>query len=359
MKVLQVINSLHTGGAEKLLLESIPLYVKQGIKMDILLLNGSETPFLTALKKQECCRIFSIGKGWVYNPFLILKIILYLKHYDVVHVHLFPALYFVALAKIMSFSKVKFVYTEHNTNNKRRRFYVFKLIDRIIYENYKKIITISNDVELSLKKHLKTRKSKFIRIQNGVNFQKFSKVNAYKCSDFFSIEDKILIQVSSFTHQKDQVTLIKSLTALPEQVKLLLVGEGELKERSEVLVQKLKLTTRVKFLGIRMDVPQLLKTADICILSSKWEGFGLVAVEGMSCGKPLIATNVPGLNQIVKGAGLLFPVGDEKVLAKHIMDLLHTKNYYNKVANACLERSKKYDIELMVNKHIALYNSLI
>jgi len=359
MKVLQVINSLHTGGAEKLLLETIPIYNKKGLTTDLLILNGAETPFLIALKKQASCSVFSLGKGSVYNPLLIFKIMPFLKKYDLIHVHLFPALYWVAIAKIVSFSKTKIIYTEHNTTNTRRSIAIFRLVDKLIYKKYSKIVTIAKEVDLNLKSHLSYKPSKFQLIKNGVAIKFFNEATPYLKTDFFDEEAKILIQVSSFTVQKDQFTLIKSLVQLPVNIKLLLVGEGELKDTCIKLVNELNIADRVQFLGIRTDVSRLLKTADIVILSSHHEGLSLSSIEGMASGKPFIASDAPGLTDVVKGAGLLFPVGDETALAKHIRMLLNDENFYNEVAKACLERSKKYNIAIMVEKHIALYKIVV
>lgn len=359
MKVLQVINSLNTGGAEKLLLETIPIYNEKGLTTDLLVLNGTVYPFLKELIKLECCSVFNLGTKSVYNPLLVFKIIPYLKKYDVVHVHLFPALYWVAMAKIVSFSKTKIIYTEHNTTNTRRSSAIFRLVDRLIYKRYLKIVTIAKEVDLNLKHHLNCKPSKFQLIKNGVAITFFNEAIPYLKTDFFDEEAKILIQVSSFTVQKDQLTLIKSLAQLPVYIKLLLVGEGELKETCIKLVNELNLADRVQFLGIRTDVSRLLKTADIIILSSHHEGLSLSSIEGMASGKPFIASDAPGLTDVVKGAGLLFPVGDETALAKHIMELLNDENYYNEVAIACLERSKKYDIKIMVDKHLELYKIVV
>jgi glycosyltransferase involved in cell wall biosynthesis len=114
----------------------------------------------------------------------------------------------------------------------------------------------------------------------------------------------------------------------------------------------------VFFLGIRTDVPQLLKGSDIVVLSSKYEGLSLSSIEGMASGKPFIAADVPGLKEIVVGAGLLFPQGDEKALVKKITELLNDEKLYNKVSVSCLERAALYDINNMVEKHITLYRSI-
>src|SRR5690554_5836630 len=107
MKILQIINSLSTGGAEKLIIDSVPLYQKQGLTVDVLLLNNTETQFKSHLKETSKGKIDGLTIGSIYNPFLIFKIIPYLKKYDIIHLHLFPTLYWVVLAKLISFSNVK------------------------------------------------------------------------------------------------------------------------------------------------------------------------------------------------------------------------------------------------------------
>lgn len=358
MKVLHIINSLNTGGAEKLLLDSLPRYVENGISTDLLVLNGSSYPFLTALKEKKCCSVFDLGNGSIYNPILILKLIPYLKNYNIVHAHLFPSLYWLALAKVISLSSTKIVYTEHNTGNKRRNNLFYQIIEKFIYRIYDKIITIADEVDVNLKKHLGLYSEKIQLINNGVDTALYAEVHPYMKSDFFSAKDYFLIQVSSFREQKDQTTLIRALNELPNNYKLILVGTGPLLETSKNLVKTLGLKDRVKFLGNRMDIPALLKTADIVILSSYHEGLSLSSIEAMASGKPLVASDVPGLTEIVKDAGLLFQQGDEKELAQQILALSENENYYNKIVAQCLERAKQYDIKNMVDEYINLYKEL-
>lgn len=94
------------------------------------------------------------------------------------------------------------------------------------------------------------------------------------------------------------------------------------------------------------------------VMSSHIEGFGLAAVEGMSVGKPFIASDVDGLNDVIRGAGLLFRHGDDKQLAELITTLINDKELYNKVANQCLERAKQYDISGMVEGYMKVYKEL-
>lgn len=372
MKILQIINDLSIGGAEKLLLETIPLYNKRGISMDILVLNGTEYPFMKALQAEKCCSIFSypnpynplhiFGSRNLYNPLHIFSIIKFLKEYDIVHAHLFPTQYWVMIAKLISFSSVKTVFTEHNTSNKRMENRLIGLFDVFIYKNYDKIVTISEDVDIAIKQHARLPDNRFALIKNGVNLSKINLEVPYLKNELglpISEDNILLIQVSRFHPQKDQATLIKSLKLLPENVQLLLVGEGELRNFCENLVDSLGLKNRVHFLGDRMDVPKLLKTADIVVLSTHFEGLSLSSIEGLASGKPFVASNAPGLAEIVQGAGVLFPIQDEHALAAEINKLIDDKAHYDITATQCLERAKEYDIEIMLDKHLELYRSIL
>jgi glycosyltransferase involved in cell wall biosynthesis len=358
LKILQVINNLVAGGAEKLLLDSVPLFQKRGLNVDVLLLNGSDTPLLNKLKKESSGKIYSLGENSVYNPLHIFKLIKYLKEYNVIHVHLFPALYWIATAKLISRSKTKIIFTEHSTNNRRRESILFSFIDTIIYQWYDSIITIASEVDKNLKGHINIDSDKVVLINNGIDTSQFQNAKPYPKSAFFSKRNKILIQVSGFRKPKDQATLIRSLTLLPDEVKLLLVGDGKLINECKKLVKELSLRNRVQFLGVRMDVPRLLKTADIVVLSSHYEGMSLSSIEGMSSGNPFVASNVPGLREIVERTGLLFKQGDEKELAMHIRHLLDEPDFYAEVANKCMQNAEKYDIHNMVNEYINVYKNV-
>jgi glycosyltransferase involved in cell wall biosynthesis len=363
MKILQIIDSLNTAGAEKLLLEMIPLLVKKGIEVDLLVLDGKQYPYMKQLQQLKCCNIYSLGQGSLLNPLHIFKIIPYLNRYDLIHVHLFPAQYWVVFAKILSFSKVKLIFTEHSTSNRRIQKKYFKYIERFVYSFYSKIICITDEVKQVFEVHTKLNSKRFLVITNGVNLTAINESVAYDRNTIYGSsinrDDKIIIQVAGFRIEKDQKTVIRAMQYLETNVKLLLVGDGSLRKECEQLVKELNLLKRVFFLSVRTDVPSLLKTADISVVSSNWEGFGLVAVEGMASKKPVIASDVAGLSTVVKGAGVLFEKGNDKELAKTIHDLLADEDYYNKVVKAGFERAKQYDINSMVDKQIKLYRELL
>ena len=359
-KILQIINSLDMGGAEKLLLETLPLYALENIKVDLLLLNGKDSHFLNELRKFNNIKIYNLNLN-IYNPIILFKIIPFFKRYDLIHVNLFPSIYWVSLAKFISRSKVKLILTEHAVYNKRMSFKLFRIIDRFIYQRFDKIVTISNDVDSAIKKHLGFSKYRFQLILNGINTKNIYLSKASqdkKILDFIGPDGKLLIQVSRFQKQKDQKTLIRAMSLLPSYVKLILIGDGELRRECELLSDELQLSDRVSFLGIRKDIPQLLKLSDVVILSTWYEGLSLSSVEGLASGKPFIGSDSPGLREVVRNAGITFPPGDHKLLARHVQSLLLDKVYYDNIARSCVERSRMYDVSHMLTQHIDMYCSL-
>lgn len=360
MRVLHIINNLNIGGAEKLLVETLPLYESFGVQVDVLLLTKVDSPFVSALEENFKVNIYYSGLNSVYNPYQILKIKDFIQqgNYDVVHAHLFPTLYWVSLAKTFFGIKTPVVFTEHSTHNKRLDKFVFRAIDRCIYRNYQKILAITPQVKQVLVQKLNISPEKVEVVYNGVEVDKYKQAIAYGEGTFFEKEAIILVQVSRFQAAKDQKTVIRALALLPQKYKLLLVGDGETKIECENLVQALSLQERVQFLGNRVDIPELLKTAIVVIQSSHWEGFGLVAVEAMAAGKPIIASDVVGLRDIVSGYGLLFEKGNENQLAKEI-ETLEDEKYYKEIADKCAERAEDFHITKMIKNNIAVYQQVM
>lgn len=365
MRVLQIINSLETGGAEKLILDTIPHYVKAGIKMDLLLLWDDQQPFVKALRALDCCNIFVLqqsgSKKDIYSPKHIFRIRKFLKNYDIAHVHLFPAQYFAVFAKMISGAGTHLIFTEHNTTNRRIKNKLFKPVERFIYSKYRKLVCITQEIYDIYADYL-GGKDQLALINNGVDLSVIKSALPYPKEELLpqlGAEDKLIIQVAAFRPQKDQPALIKALKHLPDAFKLLLVGIGECQQDCRELAAALNLEHRVFFLGQRMDVPRLLRSADYVVLSSHYEGLSLSSIEGMASGSPFLASNVPGLKEIVTGAGILFEAGNDSELAQQILALDQDRQHYEAVAEQCRARAEQYDIRQMTEKHLALYKSLM
>ena len=358
MRVLRVINSLNIGGAERSIVENVPIHIKNGIDMDVLLLNGRNTFFLDLLKKEKV-NIYSLGETVnIYNPFLIFRLIKFFKNYDIVHVHLFPALYWVAFARILSFSKINLVFTEHATNNRRRSVPILKFFDKLIYAQYKVIIAISQGTKDNLVEHLKLKSDKIKVINNGVNFNRLKaegEINNFSV-DYDFDSKKILLQIASFREAKDQDTLIRALTNLPEEYDAVFIGDGFRLEYCRELARKLGVEKRVHFLGMRDSIGAYIAKSDYVIVSSNWEGFGRAAVEGMGMGKIVFASNVTGLREVINNDDLLFEVGNDVELAHKILNI--NKENFDLLTKHCLDQSKKFSIDNMILQYEDVYKSL-
>ena len=356
MKVLFVINSLATGGAEKIILDLIPSLTENGVVVKLLLLDDSPTPFLETLKKQNVCQIVGIGSGRVYNPLLVFRMARHFKGIDLVHVHLFPSLYWAALAKVVSWSRIPMVFTEHSTFNRRRKKWLFRITDLFMYRKYSCIVAISTEVKLYLKKHLKHGAVKFKTIQNGVHLDLFRNAIPLDRSLFVTkTKDKIIVMIARFSAEKDHETLLKAVPFFHKAVTVLLVGDGPRLSKMKELTQLLEIEDRVRFLGTREDVPNILKMADIAVLSSNHEGLSLSGIEAMASGTPLVASKVSGLVSLVHGGGVFFEHRDYLDLAKKINRLLDDPKWYEQKSAACLKRSEKYGLDQMVQEHLKLY----
>lgn len=357
MKVLRVINNLKMGGAERSLETNVPVHIENGYEMDVYLLDGTDTPFKQHLLENGV-KVYSSGLKSVRNPLQIFKLLPLIKKYDIVHVHLFPALYWAAMAKILSFSKTKMVFTEHNTSNTRRDNLLLSFTDHIIYKVYDHIITISPAAQENLSKYLGWENN-MTMIPNGVNLRPFEEQK--DVIELFPGSKKYFVvsQIASFREQKDQDTTIRALQYTSEDVHVCFVGVGHRQSICEELAKKLNVAERVHFLGQRMDIPAIVKSSSAISMSSHYEGFGRAAIEGMAGCKPVLGTNVSGLGELVRGAGILFEVGDAQALGMEIEKLRSDAAYYYKIAKSCYNRAQLYSSDRMIEGYEKIYKDLI
>lgn len=348
MKILHVITSLEIGGAQRLLSDLLPLQVKTE---DVALLvyervdNDFEPKVVDAGVK-----IISLDEHNFHNPSVIIKMRKIFKEYDVVHAHLFPTVWWASLAA--RGLKVKMVYTEHSTSNSRRGKWYLRPIEQFMYARYNKIISISQQTQDALCTWLRSTDKRFVVICNGVDTARFASVKK-------PVIPKSLIMVSRFASSKDQETVIRAMQHIDPEATLRFVGDGENLEHCKQVASELGLTDRVQFLGARSDVAELVTESYIGIQSSNWEGFGLTAVEIMACCKPIIATNVDGLKQVVEGAGEVFQLGNANELAVRVNAMLKDETYYQRCAEACRKRAAQYDISVTSEGYLNVYKSIV
>lgn len=156
--------------------------------------------------------------------------------------------------------------------------------------------------------------------------------------------EKVLMHISNFRPVKrvgDVIDVFARVNAkLPSR--LLLVGEGPELSKIQWQVESLGLEDRVTFLGKQDDVAQVISVADLLLLPSEKESFGLVALEAMACGVPTIGSLAGGIPELVAHGttGFLAPVGDTERMAEYAVRLLSDESMYARFREACLERAR-------------------
>ncbi|SCW28194.1 N-acetyl-alpha-D-glucosaminyl L-malate synthase BshA [Paenibacillus tianmuensis] len=173
-------------------------------------------------------------------------------------------------------------------------------------------------------------------------------------------DEKILIHISNFRPVKRVTDVVDIFDRVRKEVpsRLLFVGEGP--ELSKVLckVKELGLMDRVTFCGKQDDVAQLLSLADLMLLPSEKESFGLVALEAMACGVPTIASNAGGIPELITHGetGYLADIGDVEQMAAYAIALLKDESLYKKTVDACLYRAHcTFCNDLITQQYEALY----
>lgn len=354
MKILQVITSLRTGGAEKLVVDLTISLRKKGHQVDVALFDGIETPFKQRLAESGC-QVICLGHSMT-SPRCMLPLMRLMRKYDVVHTHnTYPQLY-AAVDRL--FVKRALVTTEHSTFNRRRGHWLLRLADRWMYSKYDAVACISDKAREYLVEEIGSQKNT-MTVYNGVDVESFRKAEPLSGLNS-SMKRFVVVMVARFEPPKDQDTLIRAMALLPpEDFELWMVGDSFRRSELQQLAKDLKVDGRTRFLGIRTDVPNILHAADAVVMSSHYEGLSLSSIEGMAVGKPFVASDVDGLHEITAGAGILFKEGDEKELAAVLLRLKDDKEYYQSVAQACLERARKYDITKTVDEYEAIYHSIV
>lgn len=349
MRILHVINDLETGGAQRLIADMIPLIQAHGHTAEILVLRDFESE-LSDLIRRQGVKIHSLHAKNLKDPRLIFGIRRFARNFDVVHVHLFPALYLAALAK--TGTKPYYFYTEHSTSNKRRGKWYFRPIERFIYKHYDRIISISPQTKASLLEWIGSKYAeRHVVIENGVDLSRFE-----TCSSRRQPKYTRLVMVARFVEAKNHEMLIRAMAYLPARYTLTFVGDGPTRQTCQALANRLGLDERITFLGTRADIPDILCEADLGVHCSHWEGFGLTAVEIMASGLPIIVTDTEGLRQVVEDAGIVVPSHDAHHLAQTIQNILTNEDLYKKTAEKCKKRALKYNNHTMVSRYIKEYH---
>lgn len=184
--------------------------------------------------------------------------------------------------------------------------------------------------------------------------------NATFRAEFAEPDESILIHISNFRPVKRVMDVVDVFVKVHEQkrAKLLFVGEGPDLPKAYERLKELGLEDRVVFLGKQNTVSHVLSIADLLLLPSEKESFGLVALEAMACGVPTIASNAGGLPELISDAetGFLAGVGDTDKMAADALNLLNDEMLYEQFSQACVKRAKeKFDERMNAANYERIY----
>ncbi len=175
--------------------------------------------------------------------------------------------------------------------------------------------------------------------------------------------EPILLHLSNFRPVKRVTDVIRIFARVRQEIpaKLLMVGDGVERPTAQHLVRELNIEKEVRFLSRQEDIPSLMKVADLFLLPSELESFGLAALEAMSCGVPVIASRVGGLPEVIDDGmnGLLYPVGYVEGMAQGALQVLTDDTVHRRMAHAARQRVlDHFDAPLIVPQYEALYEEL-
>lgn len=340
-------------GAQKVVLDLAVGAKRQGHEVEVFALTMIPSHFMDELNANGIPLSFSKSKQSVYSPLNIFSIGRKMKGFDIVHVHLFPSQYWVAGAKVLFRGLPPIVTTEHNTTNKRRGKWIWKLFDSFAYSKYSCVIPCSKEAGESFSTYLPKVPIKVV--QNGLNLDFVRKASKLTKKDLFGLDAATVCIgiVARLQFPKRQDLLIEAIADLPQKYHAIIVGDGERREFLEKLALEKGVASRCHFLGIRSDVPTIIKACDINCLISEHEGLSISSIECMASGKPFIASDVAGLHDIVCGYGLL--VHNTVPDLKKAILMLEAKEKYDEIANSCSQRCNTYSIEKVVEEYIGIY----
>jgi glycosyltransferase involved in cell wall biosynthesis len=354
---LHIIDSLIEAGAEAMVKDMVPRMQDRGIDVSVAVLKELDTPFEREVREKGI-PFLPTAAGGIYSPAHVVRLANHIHEFDLVQLYLFPAQLFAALAAMLAGSNVPLVLSEQTTSHRRRTKWLHQF-DAWMYSHYTAIACASEGIAASLREWIPGVSRKITVIQNGIDVRKFQQARSVSRASLGINESScILLYVASFQSRKDHGTLLRALKEIPD-ADLILVGDGELREQFERQARSSGIAGRVRFLGRRKDVAELLNMADIYVHVPAFEGFGIAVAEAMAAGKPIVASDVPGLAQVVGDAGILIPPGNSSLLATEVRRLIESPERRSQLSRAAVQRANQFGIENTVDGYIDLYKSIL
>ncbi|HON65071.1 MAG TPA: glycosyltransferase family 4 protein [Phycisphaerae bacterium] len=378
VRVLHVVPELSSGGMERAMLRLIHrslLHDRQspggsGITHGICVLNDVKDDLREHCPRDIPTWILRAQRRWTrYAGWRQLRNIITAFEPDVVHARSTGA-WFDAAASLAGLKRVRLLLSFHGrttleTPNLRRR-----MIDRWTTRRADSVLTVSHEAASLLRESLAIPSDKLTTIHNGVDTSLFApaedEAEVASIRHCLQVERhaNVVICVANLLPIKGLDLLIRSwrqVQMADPLARLLLVGEGPLRGELEELVRVSRCEKFVRFLGLREDVPTLLRAADLFVLPSLYEGCSNATLEAMASGLPVLACDVGGMREIVthNHTGWLIRPGDHEAFVHTLLGALLDRCVRHRVGTAGRDVAvKRFGVDTWVARHAALYRRL-
>lgn len=224
-----------------------------------------------------------------------------------------------------------------------------------------KVITVSNQVKEYLLS-AGVKKEKLVNIYTGVDTQKFSDKIVYDLREELNIpqDTKLIGCVAVLRAAKRHKELIQTFSKIELDAKLIIVGDGPMKEEINQTIIEYNMSDKVIMLGHRDDVDKILPNFDLFVLASRHEALGTSLLEAQSCGVPVIASNVGGIPEALKDGETGYLFDDFDMLERQLNNILVDESKLSKFkSNARSFILKTFSVEKMMEDTKKLYKELV
>lgn len=361
MKVLLLVVGLNVGGTETHVLDLASL---MDARFNVVVCSLKPIARLGHELQARGVRVISLegkGKGDIRVLWRFWKV-LKVERPDVVHAFLFWAN---VTARLISQFRPKVHVISSYHDEIVSEGWINRVLDRFTMRWTEHLVCCSEAVRRSMKQHIGGAGKPVTVIPFGVHAERFRGAEVEKGRDHAQAHLPVLGTICRLVEPKKGLTVLLDAIAKLEQdqggpvCQVMIVGEGPADSELRLQSERLGLAMRVRFMGARRDIPELLSQIDIFVLPSVYEGFGIAILEAMAAGKPVIATWVGGVPEFVKSgeSGLLVPPGDSNKLAAAIHLLLSDSARARVMGlNGQAHVLTQYTIQSVVKQHEQLYD---